>query len=98
MKYTLIFLQEALRRSIFNQNLQHIEKHNAEAEQGLHSYTLGINQFADMTHEEFLSSRPTKPLKLERQDLDSQPDWPKHQLPPSVDWRQKVKFKVHPIV
>merc|ERR1719308_743586 len=40
--------EESLRRSIFEQNLQHIEKHNEEASQGMHSYTLGINQFADM--------------------------------------------------
>merc|ERR1711962_699535 len=55
--------EEELRKSIFGQNLQHIRKHNEDAASGLHSYTLGVNQFADMTSEEFVALRSTKPIK-----------------------------------
>ncbi len=30
-----------------------IERHNAEADQGLHTFRMGVNQYADMTGEEF---------------------------------------------
>merc|ERR1712142_727518 len=42
------------RKSIFANNLKFIEKHNAEHALGLHTYTVGINQFADLTNEEFV--------------------------------------------
>jgi len=42
------------RKNIFANNLKFIEKHNAEHALGLHTYTVGINQFADLTNEEFV--------------------------------------------
>ena len=39
-----------------------IAKHNAEKALGLHTFTLGVNKFADMTHEEFLATF-TAPMK-----------------------------------
>lgn len=41
--------EEAYRAAVYNKLASEIEVHNAK---GL-SYTLGINQFSDMTHEEF---------------------------------------------
>ena len=85
--------QESLRRSIFEQNLLHIEKHNEEASQGMHSYTLGINQFADMTQDEFVTSRisTTRPLKLEKiEGRQETPVASQCKLPSSIDWREKV--------
>ena len=37
-----------LRRNIWNKNVQMIEKHNLEADLGLHTYTMKVNQFADL--------------------------------------------------
>merc|ERR1711976_791310 len=48
------------RRRVFLNNLKYINKHNREAARGLHSYTLAVNDFADMTHEEFLSGYTSK--------------------------------------
>jgi len=45
--------REQLRLSIFTDNLNIIEKHNAEYSLGLHTYNLGLNYFADWTVEEF---------------------------------------------
>lgn len=41
--------EENQRFNIFRNNVDLIEKHNRE----IHSYSLGINEFADMTQEEF---------------------------------------------
>jgi cathepsin L len=44
---------ETFRFDIFKQHLDLIEKHNEEYSMGLHSYTLGVNAFADWTFKEF---------------------------------------------
>ena len=44
---------ESYRFEIFKQNLDKIEKHNSEHAMGLHTYTLGVNAFADWTFAEF---------------------------------------------
>ncbi|XP_076844536.1 cathepsin K-like isoform X2 [Brachyhypopomus gauderio] len=45
--------EEAFRRGIWEKTLQKIEKHNQEYELGIHTYTMGMNQFGDMTDEEW---------------------------------------------
>jgi len=42
-------IEENARRSIFEANLEMIKQHNSQG----HSFTLAMNQFADLTHEEF---------------------------------------------
>ncbi|XP_026229273.1 cathepsin K-like isoform X2 [Anabas testudineus] len=44
--------EEDYRRTIWEQNMYLIEVHNCEAEQGKHSYKLGMNYLTDMTSEE----------------------------------------------
>jgi len=44
---------EEFRYGIFKKNLDIIEKHNEEYSMGMHSYTLGVNAFADWTFDEF---------------------------------------------
>merc|ERR1712012_1010659 len=74
------------RRSIFISNLRLIQKHNAEHALGLHTYTLGVNKFADLTSEEFVKTyngfRPELYKDLPKADLKAignEPD--------AVDWR-----------
>ncbi|XP_028672153.1 protein CTLA-2-alpha-like isoform X2 [Erpetoichthys calabaricus] len=45
--------QEIYRRMVWEDNLSRIEKHNREYEEGKHSFTMGLNQFTDMTTNEF---------------------------------------------
>ena len=83
------------RREVFADNLRKIEKHNAEAAAGLHSYTMGINKFADMTNEEFLS-KFTSSQRVMKKGLSgriydsSQITYNETDLPQEVDWRKEV--------
>jgi C1A family cysteine protease len=42
-----------LRRAVYSANVAKIEAHNAEAAAGKHTWTMGVNKFADMMPEEF---------------------------------------------
>ncbi|CAG2113047.1 unnamed protein product, partial [Medioppia subpectinata] len=44
---------ESKRRQIFADNYRRIRDHNKEADKGVHTYRLGVNQFTDMTQHEF---------------------------------------------
>jgi len=52
------------RMKVFSDNVRKIEKHNAEARRGLHSFTMAINQFADLTEEEFSQTLGFTPTPL----------------------------------
>ncbi|CAF4645372.1 unnamed protein product [Rotaria socialis] len=52
--------EENYRRTIFDGRLAMINQHNFEANLGLHTYTLTINQFADMTYDEIVRTISNK--------------------------------------
>ena len=87
--------QHDARKAIFAENLKLIKIHNAEHEAGLHTFTVGVNQFADMTNAEFVqqfngfkkpSSFEKKNNLVHRHDECDLCD----DLPTEVDWRTKV--------
>jgi hypothetical protein len=45
--------EKQFRLEIFEDNLNRIYEHNLNADNGVHSFRLAVNQFADMTNEEF---------------------------------------------
>ena len=47
---------ESRRQSIWQANYDAIKKHNQEADKNVHSYRLAVNQFTDMTVDEFRKS------------------------------------------
>ncbi|WVZ87631.1 hypothetical protein U9M48_034238 [Paspalum notatum var. saurae] len=75
---------------VFRDNLRFVDEHNARA--GEHGYRLGMNQFADLTNDEFraaylgarLPARTGVRAAGERYRHDGRED-----LPESVDWRDK---------
>jgi len=82
-------LEHDNRKSIFVDNLKYIESHNERHALGLHTFRLGVNQFADLTNEEFraafASGYRTIPANTEtntfvKTDLED---------PDSIDWRTK---------
>ncbi|CAH1227176.1 CTSV [Branchiostoma lanceolatum] len=82
--------EEGRRLAIFENNTKLINKHNAEADMGMHTYTLGINQFAHMTNDEFVANVIGGCL-LDRNASKSTADHVYEsnmvEVPASVDWR-----------
>lgn len=74
--------EEALRREIFEKNLQFVKAHDAAAT----GYTVAINRFGDLTAEEF--ARATAQTPREGPVYQGPPILPAMEaLPPSRDWR-----------
>ncbi|XP_022306662.2 procathepsin L-like isoform X1 [Crassostrea virginica] len=83
--------EETERREVWEANLDYINQHNEEFSRGEHSYDLGLNEFADLSHEEF--------LKLYVGGFKSRDTSSPHQdtivaedtsgLPSQIDWREK---------
>ena len=76
-----------MRLKIFKDNLETIEKHNAQG----NSYTMGLSQFSDMTMEEYKKYLGYNPI-LNRLPADQ----PKGVFASTVDWR--TKGAVNPII
>jgi len=75
----------AARFETFKETLEFIETHNADTSK---THKVGLNQFADMTHEEFrqkITPKVKRPLDNGAQFVH-EPSGLK--LPPTVDWRQ----------
>jgi len=81
--------EESHRFSIFTENLKFITAENAN---GMHNYTLGVNQFSDLTAEEFAKQNTgwAKPDALfgDVPNLGNH-TWDGSELPESVDWTTK---------
>lgn len=81
---------ESFRYEIFKSNLDLIEKHNEEYSMGLHSYTLGVNPFADWTFKEFreimFGTRRNMTLKKSSGTFMRLPKNVK--IPETQDWRE----------
>ena len=82
---------ETYRQGVWSSNVESIKAHNGEAESGLHTFTLGENEFADMTSDEITSfynglthAVPTRP---ELGHTESQAKL--GSLPTAIDWREK---------
>ncbi|XP_031431918.1 cathepsin K-like [Clupea harengus] len=80
--------EEAIRRTIWEKNMQLIEAHNQEYELGIHTYELGMNHLGDMTTEEVVEKmmgfRPDVHAGVNNTFVpDSQP------VPSCIDYRKK---------
>ncbi|KAL5707047.1 hypothetical protein ACHQM5_025143 [Ranunculus cassubicifolius] len=87
--YNAIGEQEA-RFEIFKDNLRFIDEHNAEG----HEYTVGLNQFADLTNEEYRKIYLGTRMNMNRTTVGSSGSSRYEvdvgdSLPESVDWREK---------
>jgi len=72
-----------IRKQIFLENVKSILVHNGQDS----TFKLGVNEFADMTHEEFVSARLSKSVEI---NIDAAADTislPEVAPPASLDWR-----------
>jgi len=67
--------------------LKFIEKHNTEHALGLHTFTVGINKFADLTNEEFVKQYTGAIPKESYPEATLQADPTNPPLPKEIDWR-----------
>ncbi|MEE6459603.1 hypothetical protein FKM82_000665 [Ascaphus truei] len=82
--------EEGWRRMVWEKNLKKIEMHNLDQTLGKHTYRLGMNQFGDMTTEEFrqlMNGYQNKKSTKARGSIFLTPSF--FQAPKSVDWRTK---------
>jgi len=79
--------EENLRRSIFAENVRKIVRHNLEKDLGLHSYSLGVNKFAELTNKEFVAQM--NGLKMNNRIPTNVRVPLTGDLPKTVDWRTK---------
>ncbi|XP_059243527.1 procathepsin L-like, partial [Mustela nigripes] len=80
--------EEGRRRAVWEMNLKVIEQHNQEHSQGKHSFTMAMNDFGDLTSEEF--QQVLSDLKIQKQEEQNVFQAPLFaEIPSSVDWREK---------
>ncbi|KAK6183413.1 hypothetical protein SNE40_010902 [Patella caerulea] len=83
--------QQDQRRSIWEANIDYINEHNRRADEGQYTFWLAVNQFADMTNEEFVSTMNINKMTSERSGEENTEfkDVDIRSLPTEVDWRAK---------
>ncbi|CAH1790413.1 unnamed protein product [Owenia fusiformis] len=83
--------EEFKRRLVWESNVREIERHNREFDLGMHSYTLGLNEYADWSGEEFqrylLGAKRgnASEITYKRTFVPRV----RSQLPKDIDWRSK---------
>ncbi|XP_046346974.1 digestive cysteine proteinase 1-like isoform X2 [Haliotis rufescens] len=84
------FDTESQRYETFKDNLQYIADHNTLYKKGVSSFYVGINQFSDMTHDEFSSyMRLERLIQRTYHGIPSHLSLPDDQLPDQIDWRTR---------
>ncbi|CAC5393243.1 CTSL [Mytilus coruscus] len=83
--------EETYRRTVFKKNALKIEEHNKKYSLGQKSYYLGINQFADMEHWEYMQHNGFQVKKTVNRTSTGSKFLPPLNvvLPETVDWRDK---------
>uniref|UniRef100_A0A6P7GSQ2 Cathepsin L-like proteinase n=1 Tax=Diabrotica virgifera virgifera TaxID=50390 RepID=A0A6P7GSQ2_DIAVI len=79
---------EKYRFNIFINNLKRIEQHNNRYQNGEVGYYIGVNQFADLTSEEFIS-RVTSPISDTFPATINNVVQVTDDVPDEIDWREK---------
>jgi len=75
------------RLSIFNQNGKYVEEHNKLFQEGVYSFDLELNMFADLTNQEYRDRYLMKDFQVTTKCKGQQA--PSDNLPDTVDWSSK---------
>ena len=80
---------QATRFAVFGRNLALIQRHNAEFQQGKHSFELALNEFADLSWEEFSATRLGYKAARRVRKAPASHTPSNTTLPAAMDWREK---------
>merc|ERR1712038_869233 len=82
-------IETEYRRDVWEGHMKFIKQHNLEASSGQHTYTVGVNEFADLTTQEFV--KIFNGMNASMGILNSTHEFEvfEDDLPDSVDWRTK---------
>ena len=80
------------RKNVWSSNVGFISSHNTDYEAGVHDFSVGENEFADMTPDEITSYFNGLTMEESRQTgMIFFSDVTMESLPTEVDWRKNVK-------
>jgi len=81
--------EEATRRRVYDQNIRKIRAQNKKNDDGLSGYRFGVNQFADLTEDEFAEVVGLGIPMLKKSKADRKEVFLPETDTTSVDWRSK---------
>lgn len=78
------------RQSLYLAEVEAVNQWNQEYDQGMHSYFKGINQFSDLTRDEFVAQQKLKvPADIEARRAAGHHNVPQSTAPAAIDWREE---------
>ncbi|XP_066975670.1 procathepsin L-like [Macrobrachium rosenbergii] len=80
--------EESYRKTVFEANSKTVKEHNALFQQGLETFDLKINEYGDLTNEEFRAQMNGFLMKEEQSSVVFEYD-SDDEVAPEVDWRTK---------
>ncbi|XP_064645051.1 procathepsin L-like [Lineus longissimus] len=80
---------EGFRKQVFLANLRIIQKHNIEADLGMHTFWMGVNEFSDQTNLEFRKYANGYRMAANRTSGSTYLPASNTNIPETVDWRTK---------
>ena len=81
--------EEVNRQRIWQANSAYIQRHNDEADLGLHTFRLGMNQYGDLELYEFQRLFNFSKRKVQTPLNSTKSDILTHSIPDSIDWRTR---------
>ena len=89
----LLCVVKAYRKGVFAANIAKINQHNNEHARVGHTWKMAVNQFADLTHDEFMALQTLKVKDLPKttqNDTFLRCQMKAPSLANEIDWRDKV--------
>jgi len=81
--------EELMRRLVWETNVHYIQQHNLEADRGVHTFWVGMNEYGDMTTEEFVKTMNGYVMNATRKAGSTFLPPSNVKVPDEVDWRKE---------
>ena len=91
-KQYAILIFKVYRINVFKSNLRIINEHNKGYKEGRYSWSMGVNQFTDLTPAEFMALNNLQIPDAPKRELTYQ--MKSYEVASAIDWRKKVICKL----